>query len=76
MNYSRVFSASLKAKIEKLKSIFSHDFYQAIKNMEINSQKRISRLINSSNRGVFIAHKKELYEFRFRNDEAFARSMQ
>jgi len=76
MNYSKIFSASLQAKVEKLKSILSHDFYQAIKNMEINSQKRMSRLINSSNRGVFIAPKKELYEFRFRNDEAFSRSMQ
>jgi len=75
MNYNRSLSSFLNMKIEDLKKIIGESSYSTIKDKSLEIQKRIDRLVHSSNRGIIIAPKKKLYEFRFRRDNNFANAM-
>lgn len=76
LNYSRSLSSILNMKIEDLKKIIGEGSYSAIKDKSLEIQKRVDRLVHNSNRGIIIAPKKKLYEFRFRKDENYAKAMQ
>jgi len=75
LDYKKVLSSKLNAQISELSKLVGKDYRTYLKEYSLRLSKSIDNAVRSANSGFLSSPKKQLFEYRFVKDKAFAQSM-
>ncbi len=76
LDYKKALFSRLDAKIENLAKLIGKDYKTYLKEQSIHLSRTVDSAIRSTNSGLLSNPKKNVYPFRFRNDENFSKMME